>query len=544
MSILEKAVHIVDRVMEPEDTTSAPEGVLLYSPTLLRLVAICTYAIFLLAFLNNFLVSDFFRNWFPGQEEMRLFYGQLVLVVMGAIGVGAVVIFARRYYKGAMLAATMFSISTSMIASAYMYGLDVNPHQLLVLVPLLVVGFAVGRSGLVLSVAWIIVMYVFLWTADELSWWPRPTNININIVKHENFSTLVIMLVVLLATQFYLLKIGMTLRKQGQLYGELQDKEHYQEYLLSRIMTVQDEERKRIARDLHDAPLQEMFVVGRALNTMRQDISDLLAGCEDALLGLNSDQTFTASEGSGSLSRSLTNEANPHAVVLLMLHELQAQLGRLIGDDTIFGTLPSNNNGPPGDSRSTLKSEISLDVRPTIEDVIVQVRSVTEHMREICANLHPTYLDDPLLKTLRNSINRLRSQNPDIGFEMTIIGTEPSVLRDDVKVTCKHILEEAVHNALVHASARHILINLSFLPDGTITLHVSNDGLEFEVRPLRQFRASGHHGLANMQERAELVGGQLQIESMAGRGTLVRLIIPSRSSALGRPTQYRSSVAL
>lgn len=82
-------------------------------------------------------------------------------------------------------------------------------------------------------------------------------------------------------------------------------------------------------------------------------------------------------------------------------------------------------------------------------------------------------------------------------------------------------VREALSNAVRHAHATRIDVLLEPSAHGW-TLQVSDDGRGFDVATAR---GSGH-GLGNLSERAERIGGAVQIESSPGKGTTVRLHIP------------------
>src|SRR5437867_1104779 len=105
-----RAARLFERLANPDEQSQAPKGVLLYSPNLLRFVAVLCYVILLVGFINNFFVSDFFRRSFSDATMREIFYSQSVLVVVGAIGTGLVVYFARTHYRGCMLFASMLAI--------------------------------------------------------------------------------------------------------------------------------------------------------------------------------------------------------------------------------------------------------------------------------------------------------------------------------------------------------------------------------------------------------------------------------------------------
>jgi signal transduction histidine kinase len=90
------------------------------------------------------------------------------------------------------------------------------------------------------------------------------------------------------------------------------------------------------------------------------------------------------------------------------------------------------------------------------------------------------------------------------------------------------IAQEAVSNAMRHASARRVLMELHYLPE-TIRLRIGDDGKGFSVGT--ESRRSGHFGLQGMEERARQIGAELKIESRLGAGTVV--IVQLSESAFG-----------
>jgi signal transduction histidine kinase/ligand-binding sensor domain-containing protein len=101
--------------------------------------------------------------------------------------------------------------------------------------------------------------------------------------------------------------------------------------------------------------------------------------------------------------------------------------------------------------------------------------------------------------------------------------TEQEILR---------IAQEAIHNGKSHAHPQHLWVRLDYTP-GEAALEVRDDGQGF-VPPVADGRIEsppGHYGLTGMRERAEGIGGVLEIESAPGEGTAVRLRIPARREA-------------
>ena len=87
--------------------------------------------------------------------------------------------------------------------------------------------------------------------------------------------------------------------------------------------------------------------------------------------------------------------------------------------------------------------------------------------------------------------------------------------------------QEALQNAAKHAGARSVRVRLHRQKD-RVVLEVSDDGTGLTWPPPAGIGPAGPtgFGLSGMRERAELLGGRLELTSTPGRGTVVRLAIP------------------
>ena len=82
------------------------------------------------------------------------------------------------------------------------------------------------------------------------------------------------------------------------------------------------------------------------------------------------------------------------------------------------------------------------------------------------------------------------------------------------------ILKEALHNAIRHAGATFVEVTIR-LEGGRLSVSVRDDGRGFE----RETAGRGGRGLGTMRGRARELGGELQLESRPGAGTLVRVSV-------------------
>jgi PAS domain S-box-containing protein len=140
--------------------------------------------------------------------------------------------------------------------------------------------------------------------------------------------------------------------------------------------------------------------------------------------------------------------------------------------------------------------------------------AIQESVR-ISENLLPAKLRDFDLATcLRSFCAQLRdSTNTRISFND--LGS-PAYMDQLQKVNFYRIAQEAVNNAIKHAHARSISVQLAEAND-YVRLSVEDDGLGI----VPDYALKRRNGLSNMHERAEIMGGKLTVESDPQRGTMV-----------------------
>ena len=135
--------------------------------------------------------------------------------------------------------------------------------------------------------------------------------------------------------------------------------------------------------------------------------------------------------------------------------------------------------------------------------------------------LRPPDLErDGLDGTLRKHVEVLRHlQDAEIELDLAIAQAElPADPARDREVL--RIAQEALQNALRHAEAKRIAVRLRGDEAGLV-LEVADDGAGFD--PDAPGLRSRRLGLTSMEERAERLGGWLEIRSAPGAGTTVRL---------------------
>lgn len=108
------------------------------------------------------------------------------------------------------------------------------------------------------------------------------------------------------------------------------------------------------------------------------------------------------------------------------------------------------------------------------------------------------------------------------------------ILRDEIY----RIAAEALRNAFHHAQAQRIEVELRY-STSELRVRVRDDGAGIDPSILGQKGRAGHFGLKGMRERAEQIGGKLEVWSERGAGTEIELTLPA-SVAYGRKGGWRS----
>ncbi len=97
-------------------------------------------------------------------------------------------------------------------------------------------------------------------------------------------------------------------------------------------------------------------------------------------------------------------------------------------------------------------------------------------------------------------------------------------LPEEMEQHLLRIAQEAVTNTVKHAHAREVRIRLA-MDNGKLKMRVADDGEGFEQRDAFS-EIGGHFGLLGMRERAERLGGELELHSQPGEGTQVEVTVP------------------
>jgi len=224
--------------------------------------------------------------------------------------------------------------------------------------------------------------------------------------------------------------------ERARLYEELREKEAMRGKLLEKLISAQEDERRRIARELHDE-------AGQALTAL--------------ILNLE-------------MAEQAADRIDPQRLRRLrgIAEDTLAELRRLI-----------------------------YDLRPTILDDLGLAAAVRWYVKE---SVEPQGLQ----------------------VSMSINGADDR-LPHHVETAVFRIVQEALTNILKHAQARRAEVDLRMGPS-EVRVRIADDGRGFDLSAVST-RRDGGMGVMGMRERAELLGGRLEVTS-GPQGTRVEAVIP------------------
>lgn len=170
----------------------------------------------------------------------------------------------------------------------------------------------------------------------------------------------------------------------------------------------------------------------------------------------------------------------------------------------------------------------SPDDREALNEQLDRARELAQltlqEARAAIGGLRPPVLDD---LGLTGGLASLARSIPQVDIEVDLAETR---LPDHMEIALYRIAQECLQNVVKHARASRA--RLTFALDhgdhGDVArLEIVDDGVGFDTleHPLGSDEMGGY-GLLSMAERAEIVGGRLNIRSRPGNGTAVTATIP------------------
>ena len=231
----------------------------------------------------------------------------------------------------------------------------------------------------------------------------------------------------------------------------------------------------------------------------------------------------TASEALAQMLDRLEGESRVYSsLIFASIEEERRRIGRELHDET---------------SQSLAAALLDIDIAergfgecsPEVKERVDNARALITHclgqIKLLVYDLRPSMLDDfGLVPALRWYV-KSHLEPAGLVVETDFEGAQLR-LPSDVETGLYRIAQESLANVMKHSGATRATLRLETQP-GYAAVAVEDNGVGFEAGGADDQRDGGHGvGLLSMRERAAALGGTLRVESSAGRGTRVHVVIP------------------
>jgi signal transduction histidine kinase len=143
-------------------------------------------------------------------------------------------------------------------------------------------------------------------------------------------------------------------------------------------------------------------------------------------------------------------------------------------------------------------------------------QSALAEMRSLLLELRPSELTDAKLGDLIRQLAAVIANRTGLIFSVKVETQDP--LPPDVQIILYRVIQEALNNIVLHASATHVEIYFGSHA-GHVELTVQDNGHGFDPMQI----ALGHLGLSIMNDRIQSIGGTIETISQKGDGTLIKV---------------------
>ncbi len=161
--------------------------------------------------------------------------------------------------------------------------------------------------------------------------------------------------------------------------------------------------------------------------------------------------------------------------------------------------------------RSGLKLESSISLIGT------SIAGLSDISKGLNADI---IVQNGLLKAIEDEMERIR-QTGLFKAGYTVTGS-PVYMDSQRELIIFRIIQEALNNVIKHAGAKEVSLRLDF-SSSRLRIRIHDNGRGFDPE---QLRGNGHAGLKNMETRAKILNGGMQVSSHHNSGTCLTFTIP------------------
>lgn len=170
-----------------------------------------------------------------------------------------------------------------------------------------------------------------------------------------------------------------------------------------------------------------------------------------------------------------------------------------------------------------------LDMSPEkVRDELISLQNIVRislmDVRKIIFDLRPMVLDDlGLAPAIKRYISNYKEQYG-LQVEFLFFGQQTR-LDSSVEVALFRIVQEIVSNIHKHACAKNSVVKIEML-NNRVNIQVRDDGKGFDLEKVMSNKEREGYGLIGMQERVQLLNGDINIVTAPGKGTSISISVP------------------
>jgi len=145
--------------------------------------------------------------------------------------------------------------------------------------------------------------------------------------------------------------------------------------------------------------------------------------------------------------------------------------------------------------------------------------NLIEQVRNLSLSLKPPMLEeDGLLQAIKYLIERYSKES---AISITLNSSDvPQSIPWDFSLAAYRIVQESITNIIKHSKAIKVSVNIN-IEKNNMYIKITDNGVGFTTEKLNT-----GSGLRGMRERAKILGGKLNVESVPGTGTTISAVLP------------------
>lgn len=167
--------------------------------------------------------------------------------------------------------------------------------------------------------------------------------------------------------------------------------------------------------------------------------------------------------------------------------------------------------------------EKAPEVEASAQTIVAAANHIYDGMHNIIKQLRPGSLDNlGLTETLKDLVNSLQDQYQGLNVKLNLTGSL-NELGETININVYRIVQESINNAIKHAEATDLSIDLTIIENGTLRLIIADNGKGMDINAVDQ---TNHFGLLGIRERVQGLHGSFKVDSELGKGTSIVITIP------------------